>query len=107
MKNKRLVPGPTKTEFNTQLGNAVLGFGALILPHATVNRKGTVVTVTGKVHIKKGAIIGANSMIMPNVTIGENAMVHAMSLVPMNTHIGPNEVWGGIPARNLSHVKHV
>jgi UDP-2-acetamido-3-amino-2,3-dideoxy-glucuronate N-acetyltransferase len=35
----------------------------------------------GKIHIKKGASIGAGSVILPNVTIGEFALVGAGSVV--------------------------
>lgn len=37
--------------------------------------------ITGKIHIKKGAMIGMNTMIMPGVTIGEGAIIGAYSLV--------------------------
>lgn len=35
----------------------------------------------GKVHLKKGCLVGMNSMIMPGVTIGEGAIIGAFSLV--------------------------
>ena len=34
-----------------------------------------------KVHLKKGCLIGTNSMIMPGVTVGEGAIIGAYSLV--------------------------
>lgn len=51
----------------------------------------------GKVVIKKNAYIGANSVICKPVTIGEGAIVGAMSVVTKN--IPPFEVWAGNPAR--------
>lgn len=42
-----------------------------------------------KVIVKKGASIGANSTILPGVTIGENAVIAAGSVVTKN--VGDNE----------------
>lgn len=47
--------------------------------------------------IKKGASIGANSTILPGITIGENAMIGAGSVVTKN--IPAHTVWFGNPAR--------
>ena len=47
--------------------------------------------------IRKGASIGANATILCGITIGENAMIGAGSVV---THDVPDgELWYGIPAR--------
>lgn len=52
--------------------------------------------------IKKGASVGANSTILAGVTIGENAMIGAGSVV---THDVPaNEVWLGNPAKFLRKI---
>lgn len=51
----------------------------------------------GKVHIKKRAHIGANTIICKPVTIGEDAIVGAGSIVTKN--IPANEVWAGNPAK--------
>jgi UDP-2-acetamido-3-amino-2,3-dideoxy-glucuronate N-acetyltransferase len=47
--------------------------------------------------IKKGASIGAASVILGGVTIGENAMVGAGSLVTKD--VPNNELWYGSPAK--------
>ncbi|MHA8076058.1 acyltransferase [Aquirufa sp. TARAVU-A1A] len=47
--------------------------------------------------IKKGASIGAGSIILGGVEIGQNAMIGAGSLVTQN--IPPNELWYGSPAK--------
>ena len=47
--------------------------------------------------IKKGASIGAASVILGGVTIGENAMIGAGSVVTKN--VPANELWVGNPAR--------
>ena len=47
--------------------------------------------------VKKGASIGANSVILPGITIGENAMVGAGSVVTKD--VPDNSVVAGNPAR--------
>ncbi len=81
--------------------NALIGDNALLTSHA-VARTSSDILILGKIEIKRGAIVGAQSMIMPDVTIGENSMVNAMSLVIMNTKIPPNEIWGGNPAVKIA-----
>ena len=53
----------------------------------------------GVVTLKKNCGIGSHSVIMPGVTVGENAIVGAMSFV--NKDVPANEVWVGSPARFL------
>jgi acetyltransferase-like isoleucine patch superfamily enzyme len=55
-----------------------------------------------KVHIKKGASIGAGAVILPGVTIGEHAMIGAGAVVTKNVKPGATAV--GNPARELNHV---
>jgi len=47
--------------------------------------------------LKKGSKFGANVLIMPAVTIGENSEIGACSQVRRN--VPANEVWYGIPAK--------
>lgn len=51
----------------------------------------------GKIKIKKNAYIGCNTVICKPVTIGENAIVGAGSIVTKD--IPANEVWAGNPAK--------
>lgn len=51
----------------------------------------------GKVHIKQKAYLGMNTLVVKPVTIGENAIVGAGSVVTKD--IPDNEVWAGNPAR--------
>lgn len=51
------------------------------------------------VHIKKGAFVGGHCTILKGVTIGENAVVGACSLVVKN--IPANELWAGVPATKV------
>ena len=53
----------------------------------------------GRVVIKRCASVGANSVVLPGVAIGEDAVVGALSLV--KTDVPAGEVWGGVPARRI------
>ena len=88
-------------QFITLEKNAMIGDDTLLTPHAILSSD---ILVLGKIEIKKGAVIGAKSMIMPGVMVGEYAMVNAMSLVAMNTKIGDYEIWGGNPAKKIGEV---
>jgi len=57
----------------------------------------------GKIIIKKGASIGANSTILPEVTIGENSIVGAGSVVTKD--IPSNVVVAGNPAKIIRKLK--
>ncbi len=52
--------------------------------------------------VKKGASIGSGSTVLGNVTIGENAIVGAGSLV--NRNVPPNTIVAGNPARVLRKI---
>lgn len=56
-------------------------------------------TISKPVIIKKNAWICADVTILPGVTIGENSVVAAKSIV--NKSINDNEIWGGNPARYI------
>lgn len=57
------------------------------------------------IHIKKNAWIGANATILQGVTIGENAVVAAGSVV--STDVPDNVVVGGIPAKIIKEIKSI
>lgn len=52
--------------------------------------------------IKKGASIGSGAIILPNTTIGENAIVGAGSVVTKD--VPPNCIVAGSPARVLRYI---
>lgn len=52
--------------------------------------------------IKKGASIGAASVILGGITIGENAMIGAGSVVTKD--VPANELWYGNPARFVKKI---
>lgn len=74
-----------------------IGFGCVILSYSSIDRKG------GKVLLKRNCKIGSNTVIMPRIIVGENAVVGANSFV--NKDIPPNEVWVGSPIRYLQKVE--
>tara|TARA_B110000902_G_C14266829_1_gene571675 strand:- start:926 stop:1546 length:621 start_codon:yes stop_codon:yes gene_type:complete len=59
-------------------------------------------TETKEVIICDSVFIGAHSTILKGVTIGENSIIGACSLVSKN--IPSNEIWGGNPARFLKKI---
>ena len=69
--------------------------GCVLLTHFMEPSTGTY--SRGKIHIKKRAYLGARTIICKPVTIGEDAIVGAGSIVTKD--IPANEVWAGNPAR--------
>ena len=62
----------------------------------------------GTVHgakIRDYALIGMGSVIMDDAEVGEGALVAAGSVVLARTKIGPNELWGGAPAKFIKMVE--
>ena len=53
--------------------------------------------------MKKGASIGSGSTILANITIGENALVGAGSVVTKD--VPPNTIVAGNPARILRKIE--
>lgn len=78
-----------KIESNVTIANNVV-----IVDHDH-NKEGTGF-VTSPVHIKKGAWIGANAVILKGVTIGENAIIAAGAVVTKS--VPNNTTVYGIPA---------
>lgn len=51
------------------------------------------------------ALIGMGSTLLDHCEIGEGAIVAAGALVIGGTKIGPNEIWGGVPAKFIKKTK--
>lgn len=56
-----------------------------------------------KIHVKKGASIGSSATILCNITIGENAIVGAGSVVTRD--VEPNCIVAGNPAKFIRRIK--
>lgn len=54
--------------------------------------------------IRNLALIGMGAVVMDDAEVGEGALVAAGSVVLSRTKIGPNEMWGGAPARFIKNV---
>jgi hypothetical protein len=50
------------------------------------------------------ALIGMGAVVMDDAVVGEGALVAAGSVVLSRTQIGPNELWGGAPAKFIKMV---
>ncbi len=90
--------------------NAFIGHGVTFIndsyPRATTSAGGLQTEADWKVErtiIKKGASIGSGSTILSKVTVGENAIVGAGSVVTKD--IPPNTVVAGNPARVLRYIE--
>lgn len=77
--------------------NVTLAKDVYILAHDGASKKIIGYTKVSPVNINNNVFIGAKSIVMPGVEIGENSVIAAHSLV--NKPIPSNQVWGGIPAK--------
>ena len=78
--------------------DVMIGFGCVILSYSSIDNK------SGQVVLRKGCKVGANSVIMPGVEMGEGAVIGSNSFV--NRNVPPNEVWIGSPARFCKKAEH-
>jgi len=67
--------------------------------HCSLYSVSTIDKKEGRIILKKNCRIGTHSVIMPGVTIGENAVIGAYSFV--NTDIPDNTLAYGIPAKKI------
>jgi len=70
--------------------------------HCSLYSLSTIDNKQGKVHLKQNCKIGTHSTIMPNVTIGENSVIGANSLVLED--IPDNVIAFGIPAKVMRRI---
>lgn len=71
--------------------------------HCSIYSVSTIDNKKGKVVLKKNCRIGANSVIMPGITIGENSIIGAFSFV--NKDIADNVVAFGVPVKVIHPIK--
>jgi len=70
--------------------------------HCSIYSISTIDNKEGKVHLKQNCKIGSHSTVMPNVTIGENSIVGANSLVLED--IPDNVIAFGVPAKIMRKI---
>lgn len=90
--------------FLISIGNNVtMSIGVTVLAHDASTEKLLGYTKIGQVNIKDNVFIGANSTVLPNVTIGSNSIIGAGSIV---THDVPdNTVVAGNPAKMIGSIE--
>jgi acetyltransferase-like isoleucine patch superfamily enzyme len=92
-------------EYSTLAPNVVLSagtddyVGGIATPLVDMKFKGN--ARIGKIVLHKHCIVGAGSVVLPDVTFHTGACVGALSLV--NKTLPEWELWGGIPARKLKN----
>ncbi|MCM2279785.1 MAG: acyltransferase [Oligoflexia bacterium] len=90
--------GPVLDAHFVTVGTGTLvGARALIVPHAQEGLK----LGHYPVYLGDRVTIGAGAIILPGVTVGNDSIVGALSVVAKGTRIGEGEIWTGNPARFL------
>ena len=72
--------------------DAIIGYDATLLCHEFLQEEYR----TGEVRVGERAMIGAGTVVLPGVEIGDDAQVAANSLVADD--VPPGETWAGVPA---------
>lgn len=89
-------------EDNVLIGNGCKIYDTDFHPIHPIDRIQNKKPISKPVYIKKGAFIGAHSIILKGVTIGENAVIGAGSVVTKN--VPDNEIWAGNPAKFIRKI---
>lgn len=71
--------------------------------HCSIYSVSTIDNKEGQFVLKKNCRIGSHSIVMPGVTLGENSIVGAFSLV--NRDIPENVIAVGVPAKVVKKIK--
>ena len=92
------------------LGGITIDDNVMLAPKVSLLSEGHPVAVNdrqtltaGRIHIQRGAWIGANATILQGVTIGEKAVVAAGAVVSKD--VPANTVVGGIPAKTIKTIQ--
>ena len=72
--------------------------------HCSIYSVSTIDNSHGKVVLKKNCRIGSHSTILPGISVGENSIIGAHSLV--NKDIPDNVVAFGVPAKVVHHLNN-
>jgi acetyltransferase-like isoleucine patch superfamily enzyme len=71
--------------------------------HCSLYSISTIDNKEGQITLKKNCKIGSHSLIMPGVTVGENAVIGAFSFV--NKDVPSNVVAAGIPVKVIKKIE--
>jgi len=80
--------------------------GVQISSHCSIYSVSTIDNKEGRIVLKKNCRIGSHTVIMPGVTIGENAIVGAGSVIKHDTKILSNEIWVGTLAHRIGKIEN-
>lgn len=83
--------------------DTVVSLGAMVLAHDASTRRQTGYTRVARVRIGARVFIGAHAIVLPGVTIGDDAIVGAGSVVRHD--VPPGTVVAGNPARPIAGVE--
>jgi len=89
------------TYINAQYGVTIEDY-VQIGSHCSIYSVSTIDEKQGRVVLKKGCRIGSHSLVMPGVTVGENAVIGAFSFV--NNDIPANVIAVGVPAKVIKNI---
>jgi acetyltransferase-like isoleucine patch superfamily enzyme len=73
--------------------------------HCAIYSVSTIDDTSGKVVLKRNSKIGSHCTLLPGVTVGENSIIGAHSLV--NSDIPDNVVAAGVPAKVIKQLRSV
>jgi acetyltransferase-like isoleucine patch superfamily enzyme len=77
--------------------DALLGIECLVTAHYETAEGIRV----GRVRVGRHATVGMRAVVLPGVSVEEDAVVAASALVPSERRIPARETWAGVPARRL------
>lgn len=80
--------------------NSIIGHNSLLAGNASMNGK----IHFGKVIIGSGVTVGVNSVVLPDVELGDNSVLSIGSVILSGTKVPTNETWRGNPARKWQGV---
>jgi acetyltransferase-like isoleucine patch superfamily enzyme len=99
-----LVGGTIMDPCLTEMGdNCTMGLFAVVYGHIHDFEKGTI--SFGKIKIGNNCVIGAGSIIMPDVILEDNVKIAAGAIVPKDSILKKGRTYAGIPAKEIKTKK--
>jgi acetyltransferase-like isoleucine patch superfamily enzyme len=81
--------------------DSVIGGDVTLIGHSAERGQ----LVAERVKIGSRVTIGLMAIILPGCEIGDGAVIAASAVLTKGTKVGPNEIWGGVPAKKLGEKK--